>query len=243
MSVRQRRSPAEGEFLFEIDEQPLEECLTALGGVPLLVRTLRSLDVPGNVRRHIAIKKRRRGFDEATYVESFVVLQAVGGDCPDDFETLREDAGLGEMLGHELPSPEAARKFLYQFHDEQKVVEAQQQLPLGRVSAIPAEGEALRGLAEVNQELVRELGRRSGQKIATIDLDATIIASRKRQAQPRYQGSRGYQPMPLWAELDVAVADQFRDGNVPDGARSVEAWHSTAFEALARDGRGILLPR
>ena len=158
MSVRQRRSPAEGEFLFEIDEQPLEECLTALGGVPLLVRTLRSLDVPGNVRRHIAIKKRRRGFDEATYVESFVVLQAVGGDCPDDFETLREDAGLGEMLGHELPSPEAARKFLYQFHDEQKVVEAQQQLPLGRVSAIPAEGEALRGLAEVNQELVRELG-------------------------------------------------------------------------------------
>ena len=89
MSVRQRRSPAEGEFLFEIDEQPLEECLTALGGVPLLVRTLRSLDVPGNVRRHIAIKKRRRGFDEATYVESFVVLQAVGGDCPDDFETLR----------------------------------------------------------------------------------------------------------------------------------------------------------
>ena len=85
--------------------------MPSLGGVPLLVRTLRSLDVPGNVRRHIA---RRRGFDEATYVESFVVLQAVGGDCPDDFETL---------LGHELPSPEAARKFLYQFHDEQKVVE------------------------------------------------------------------------------------------------------------------------
>ena len=189
----------------------------------LLVR--RSLDVPGNVRRHIAIKKRRRGFDEATYVESFVVLQAVGGDCPDDFETLREDAGLGEMLGHELPSPEAARKFLYQFHDEQKVVEAQQQLPLGRVSAIPAEGEALRGLAEVNQELVRELGRRSGQKIATIDLDATIIASRKRQAQPN-QGSRGYQPMlALWAELDVA-ADQFRDGN----ARLSVA--QRAFEAL-----------
>ena len=232
MSVRQRRSPAEGEFLFEIDEQPLEECLTALGGVPLLVRTLRSLDVPGNVRRHIAIKKRRRGFDEATYVESFVVLQAVGGDCPDDFETLREDAGLGEMLGHELPSPEAARKFLYQFHDEQKVVEAQQQLPLGRVSAIPAEGEALRGLAEVNQELVRELGRRSGQKIATIDLDATIIASRKRQAQPTYQGSRGYQPMlALWAELDVAVADQFRDGNVP-AVQDPLSVAQRAFEAL-----------
>ncbi|MCY4584784.1 MAG: hypothetical protein OXB98_01980 [Bryobacterales bacterium] len=126
------------------------------------MRTLRSLDVPGKVRRHIAIKKWRRGFDEASHVESLIVLQAEGGDGPDDCEVLREDAGMGEILGHELPSPEVAGKFLYQFHDEQKVVEAQRQLPLGRVSAIPAESEAWRGLTEVNQELGRELGRRSG---------------------------------------------------------------------------------
>ncbi len=59
------------------------------------------------------------------------------------------------------------------------------------MSAIPAENEPLRGLAEVNQELVGELGRRCGQKIATVDLDATIIKSSKREAQPTYQGSRG----------------------------------------------------
>ncbi len=156
MSLRKRPSPAEGEFLFEIDEQPLGECLTALGGVPLLVRTLHSLDVPGNVRRQIAITKRQRGFDEATCVESCVVLQAAGGDCPGGFEALREDPGLAEMLGHEVPSPEAARKFLYQFHDEEAICQAQQQLPLGRVSAIAAENEPLRGLADVNQELDRE---------------------------------------------------------------------------------------
>lgn len=212
MSLRKRRSPAAGEFLFEIDEQPLEECLTALGGVPLLVRALRSLDVPGHVGCHVAIKKRQRGFDEATYVESFVVLQAVGGECPDDFEALREDAGLSEMLGHDVPSPEAARKFLYQFHGPQP--NTRPQLPLA--GAIPAETEPLQGLAAVNQELVRELGRRCAQKIATIDLDATIIASSKREAQPTYEGGRGYQPMlALWAELDVVAADQFRDGNVP----------------------------
>ena len=33
-----KSSPAAGEFLFEIDPEPLEECLTALGGIPLLVR-------------------------------------------------------------------------------------------------------------------------------------------------------------------------------------------------------------
>jgi hypothetical protein len=42
-------------------------------------------------------------------VESFVVLNAVGGECFDDFERLREDSGLSEMLGHGIPSPEAAR--------------------------------------------------------------------------------------------------------------------------------------
>jgi len=39
MPLKSKRSPAEGEFLFEIDERPTEECLTAFGGVPLFVRT------------------------------------------------------------------------------------------------------------------------------------------------------------------------------------------------------------
>jgi len=47
-------------------------------------------------------------------------------------------------------------------------------------------------------------------------LDATIIESWKREARLTYQGISGYQPMlALWAEMDLAVADEFRDGNVP----------------------------
>ena len=54
------------------------------------------------------------------------------------------------------------------------------------------------------------------QKIATVDQDATIIESRKREALYTYEGSRGYQPMlAVWAEMDVVLADEFRDGNVP----------------------------
>ena len=47
MALKPKRPPAEGEFLFEIDPEPLEECVTSLGGVPLVVRTARSLGVPG----------------------------------------------------------------------------------------------------------------------------------------------------------------------------------------------------
>ncbi len=93
-----KRSPAEGELPFEYDWEPAEEVLTAYAGVPLFVRAIRSFDVPGSVKRHLHLKQRQRGFDEATYVESFLVLNALGGDCLEDFDRLREDAGLGEML-------------------------------------------------------------------------------------------------------------------------------------------------
>src|SRR6266705_448669 len=145
MALR-KSSPAAGEFLFAIDPQPLEEQVTTLGGIPLLVRAARSLDVPGSVERHLRLKQRERGFDEATYVESFLVLNAVGGDCLEDFDQLREDGGLKEMLGHEVPSAAAARKFLYQFHDEKKIEQAQQELAPGQVSYIPGENAALAGL-------------------------------------------------------------------------------------------------
>ena len=217
MALQSKRSPAEGEFLFEIDEAPTEECLTALGGIPLFVRTARSLDVPGSVQRNLVLKQRDRGFDEATYIESFLVLNAAGGNCLEDFACLREDRGLAAMLGHEVPSPEAARKFLYQFHDPQKIEQAQRELALGEVSYVPEESTALRGLAQVNQDVVRELARRcAGERIATIDMDATIIESWKREAKATYEGNNGYQPMvALWTEMNVVVAEEFRDGNVP----------------------------
>ena len=211
-----KRSPAEGELPFEYDWEPAAEVLTAYAGLPLFVRALRSFNVPGSVQQHLHLKQRQRGFDEATYVESLLVLNALGGDCLEDFDRLREDAGLAQMLGHQLPSPEAARKFLYCFHDEERIEQAQAELPVGQVSYIPSESEPLRALAQVNRELVQTIGRRcADQKIATVDLDATVIESWKREAKPTYQGGTGYQPvLALWAELDLALADEFRDGNV-----------------------------
>ena len=154
-----------------------------------MVRTARSLDVPGSVKRNLALKQRGRGFDEASYIESFLVLNAAGGDCLEDWGCLREDRGLAAMLGHEVPSPEAARKFLYQFHEAEKIEQV---------------------------DVVRELARRcAGERIATIDMDATIIESWKREAKATYEGGHGYQPMvALWAERNVVVGEEFRDGNV-----------------------------
>lgn len=72
--------------------------LTAWGGVPLSVQAFRSLGAPVSVRRHVHVKQRERCHDEAAKFESFVVLNAVGGECGSGFAHLRADAGLKQML-------------------------------------------------------------------------------------------------------------------------------------------------
>jgi len=233
MKKDRKPSPTELSLPFELDLEPTKETWTSRGGIPLVVQTCRALGVPASVSRNVKIKQRQRGFDEATFIESFVILNAAGGECLDDFDYLREDEGLAELIGHELPSSAAARKFLYEFHDEQEIEQAQQQLLPGEIAYIPGESQALRGLAEVNRDLVRAVGQRcANQKIATVDQDSTIIESRKQEAQPTYEGERGYQPMlAVWAEMDLILGDEFRDGNVPAIMKPVTV-AKRAFAAL-----------
>jgi hypothetical protein len=83
---------------------------------------------------------------------------------------------------------------------------------------VPAENAVLQGLGCVNVELVRRVAAQGKGIRATLDHDATIQESHKREAQPHYQGGRGYQPAAIyWVEQDLVVADEYRDGNVPAG--------------------------
>jgi hypothetical protein len=207
---------------FEYEAVEDDGSVTSYGGLPLVCDTMRALGVTSAAQKHIDMNKRSRLFDEATMVESFVLLFAAGGDCLDDFSILKEDKALCRLLGRELPSPEAARKFLYAFHDDALVQQAQQQLPAHEVAAVPEENPPLQGLAAVNTELLHAVIAKGKSKIATIDIDATIQESNKREAQPHYEGGRGYQPVVAYlCEEDLIIADEFRDGNVPAGKDTV----------------------
>lgn len=46
-----------------------------------MAQAFRSLGLPGLVKEYVRIEERERGCDEATFVESFVILNAVGGEC------------------------------------------------------------------------------------------------------------------------------------------------------------------
>jgi hypothetical protein len=226
-------SPTASPLLFELDPEPLQETLTALGGIPLVVQAFRSLGLPQSIQEHVRVKQRQRGYDEATFVESFVILNAAGGECVEDFERLRQDPGLAEMIGHAVPSPRAALEFLQAFHQEEKIAEAQQRRLPEQIAYIPEETPALEGLGRVNRDLVQRFGERTpDQRIATVDQDATIIESHKQQALTTYEGVRGYQPMlAAWAESGLVLADEFRDGNVPAHMKPLEV-AQRAFAAL-----------
>lgn len=218
---------------FQLDPEPTTDMLTAFGGLPLVAQTFCSLGLPQRVARHLHLKPRRRGVDEATLVESFVLLNAAGGDCLEDFRRLAEDPGLPVLLGHALPLPDAARKFLDAFHRDEAIVTAQAQRPAGQVVFIPEEPEPLQGLAQVNGDLVRAVAARCpDQRIATLDQDATIHESHKREALSHDEGGRGYQPMTAgWADVHLVVADPFRDGNVPASVAPLPVAQA-AFTAL-----------
>ena len=106
---KRRQSPADtrtqdseqlGLFAYEIDEDPLETPVTNHAGLPAVLETFRVLGGREAVERCIRLKQRERGFGEADLVEAFIALLAAGGECPEDFETLRADVGLAQLAMH-----------------------------------------------------------------------------------------------------------------------------------------------
>ena len=203
---------SQGLLAFQLIQDASKVLLTSFGGLPLVMETFRALGLPESIQKHLSLLQRQGKYQEADYVESFISVFAGGGDCVDDFELLRSDEGL-KKLGLRVPSPEAVRCFLNAFHEEE--------LLGGRLphqAFIPEETMLLQGLRQVSRDLVWKAACADVPWKATIDLDASVIESHKREAYETYLGEKGYQPViAYWAEEDLILADQFRDGNVPAG--------------------------
>jgi len=195
--------------------------VTARAGLPLVVETMRALGVDELAASALPQPRRRRGFAPEHKLEAIVTLIAAGGERVEDVRVLAEDKGLERLLGAPFPSPDALLDFIGEFHDPK----CGEDRPPGKKAWVPAESAGLRALDAVNRELVARGAERSVTR-ATIDHDGTIIEAHKRDAQVAYEGTRGFQPLvAVWAEQQLVVADEFRDGNVAGGEdplRSVE---------------------
>jgi hypothetical protein len=199
--------------------------ISARAGLTLVVEAARAFGMTELAAEHLNLRKRDRGYSEAEKLESLVTLIAAGGDCVEDIRILASDVGLQAMFEQRYPSADALLRFLSSFEDETNEAGGSR----GHAK-LRAESAALEALGRVNTKMVQRACAEATE--ATVDVDATVIESHKRDALPHYKGGRGYQPvLALWAEQDLVVADEFRDGNVPAGMEPLECTRR-AFAAL-----------
>jgi len=192
----------------------LKEVTTAWSGASLLIDLYRKLELEQLGNRVLPAKKSAKGLTPGQTAETFVLLSALGGECIEDMERLREDEGLTAMLGYRPPAPETARQWLDRFHDETLL----ENRPL-QGSFIPPESTALSGLRELNRRIIWSYVENldPGPEV-TLDVDTQLIETYKEQAHHCYEHFKAFQAMKVvWAETMLLLNDEFRDGNVSAG--------------------------
>ena len=226
---------AQGILAFKYEEERRESGLTGLAGLPLYVELMTAMGLPDSIGEHVHVKK--QGWTDSQMVLSLILLNLAGGDSVDDLQRLESDEGFCKVLRRieqgglkrrerrelerrwrkecrrAVPSPSSVFRFLAAFHDREQ--EAKREA--GR-AFIPQPNTHVQGLMRVNADMVGFLQERHPQQVATLDQDATLVETSKREALRSYKGFKSYQPLNTWwAEQGVVLHTEFRDGNVPAG--------------------------
>jgi hypothetical protein len=226
---------SQGVLGFKYEEEKRDAGMTGLAGLPVYLDLMQAMGMPELIGHHLQVKQ--RGWTDAQMVSSLILLNLAGGDCVEDLSAVQKDEGFCKILRRveqpgmrraerreverrwrkerwrSVPSPSAAFRYLSAFHD----LDEESKRKEGK-AFIPVPNEHLRGLAKVNQGMAAFMQKRNPQKTATLDQDATLVATAKRGALFSYQGFKSYQPLNTWwAENEMVLHTEFRDGNVPAG--------------------------
>jgi hypothetical protein len=181
------------------------EDVTARAGLPLVVETSRALRLDAEARSLFRRPRRTEDFGADAQLETLATLMPRGAKR-------RGPRMLGEAQGY-LLGRRSRRMPCWTFSSFHAKCWAEQP----RISGVHPAGVRQGANWRLNRTLV---GRAADAQTttATIDHDGTIIEAHKRDARVAYEGTRGYQPLvALWAEEQLVVADEFRDGNVAGG--------------------------
>ena len=226
---------AQGVLDFQYEADSSSHGLTSLAGLPLYFELIKASGLGEAIRRHVRAAG-GQGWLDIQMVLAVIFLNLAGGDCVEDVERLERDGGFSAMLRaiekdllsraerrslksrwrrereRAAPSPSALSGWLERFHDP-----ASPKAVAG-TAFIPAVTRELRGLWRVNQALLEFLQKHQPTTTATLDMDATLIETHKREALFCYKKFKAYQPLNCWwAEQGAMLYSEFRDGNVPAG--------------------------
>jgi hypothetical protein len=228
---------AQGVLPYQLESESETTILTGLAGLPIYLDLAHIVGLRDSIARHLEIRKGSQGWTDAQMLTTLILLNLAGGECVEDLEKLQGDEGFAVILHRvetfglprskrreferrwrtstqrKVPSVSAMRRFLAGFHDAQ-----QEEARVPGAAFIPTPSPGLAGLGQVQRDCLSFLQRHHPKEVATLDMDATLIECQKREALFCYKKFRAYQPLNVWwAEQQVVVHSEFRDGNVPAG--------------------------
>jgi hypothetical protein len=246
---------AQGVLPFKYESEKKTTGMTALGGLPAYLDLAQVIGLSKSIQRHLKVRAGGQGWTDSQIVLALVLLNLAGGDCVEDVKVLEADDGFCEVLKsaelhgikrqvrralmrrwrkertRTVPSASAIFRYLAKFHDRQQEAHRQP----GK-AFIPVANEHLRAFEAINRDLVAFSNRQQPSSTATLDMDATLIATNKADALFCYKGYKSYQPLNTWwAEQQLILHTEFRDGNVPAGYEQLRVLQ----EALACLPEGI----
>ena len=227
----------QGVLPFQYEVEKKTGGMTALAGLPLYLEFAHVMCLPGLIADHVRARQGDQGWTDDQMIMALVLLNLAGGDCVDDLRVLEGDEGFCRLLREfefygrtrperralkrrwrrerirTFPSPTSLRDYLELFHEP-----GQEKLRKEHEAFIPEPSELLAALSRLNGAFAAAVQRRSPQKTATLDMDATLVETFKKAAQYCYKKFKAYQPLNIyWAEQGLMLFSEFRDGNVPAG--------------------------
>ena len=223
---------SQGLLPYKYEEETTASGMTSLVGLPIYLDLASVLNLGESITRHLRIKI--QGWTDEQIVMALILLNLAGGDSVDDLKILESDEGFCRILRRielaglkrrerremerkwrkekhrSIPSPSAVFRYLAIFHEDYPRIEGK--------AIIPPLTESLSALEHINADLIAAIHAQNPLDTATLDMDATLIETYKKEALFSYQGYKAYQPLnTYWAEMGCILHTEFRDGNVPAG--------------------------
>jgi hypothetical protein len=232
---------AQGVLGFKYEVEKNESGYTGLAGLPLYLELARMTGLSRDLDELVGVRRESQGWRDRQVGMALILLNLAGGDKVEDIEKLEGDEGFKKILERvelsgmsrrqrreqqrrwrkektrTVPSLSAIFRYLSRFHD----AEQEKQRQTG-AAFIPKPNEHLQGLGQVNRKLVASIYGQQAGEVATLDQDATLVETGKKEALYCYQHYKAYQPLnTYWAEQGLVLHSEFRDGNVPAGYEQV----------------------
>src|SRR5450759_1674830 len=187
---------AQGVLSFKYEEENRATGMTGLAGLPIYLDLASVMGINESIEKHLHIKQ--QSWTDGQTLLSMILTNLAGGDCVNDLRKLQGDSGFCKILRRiaqkgmkrrerreldrrwrkeqvrAVPSPSSVFRYLAAFHDA-----VQEKLRIEGKAFIPAPNEHLRGLVQVNADMIRFMQRHNPQTVATLDQDATLVETAK----------------------------------------------------------------